>query len=253
MSVRVDAMAERRLNAHVETVANTPSQQDFFASDVKVYATKAYIDEEVEGLKPGMTAEVKISVADALEHVLTVPLHAIIGSAELGASRKCYVMTARGPEERAIVVGISSDEKAEIRSGLTEGDEIVTNPKLLAGDKMKTREPGELREQSKNGGPEGGRKGGAGGKAGKGEGGVAPPPGGPKAGPGPGAKGMEGPPLQKGGIQMSPEDQEKRRKAMDEMRQATPEKRKEMLEKMPEQIRGHVKDSLKAAGIDVKD
>src|SRR5439155_5935467 len=51
VSVRVDAMAERRLNAHVETVANTPSQQDFFASDVKVYATKAYIDEEVEGLK----------------------------------------------------------------------------------------------------------------------------------------------------------------------------------------------------------
>ena len=51
-SVRVDAMANRRLKAHVETVANTPSQQDFFASDVKVYATKAYIEEEVEGLFP---------------------------------------------------------------------------------------------------------------------------------------------------------------------------------------------------------
>src|SRR5438132_1905535 len=111
VSARVDAMADRRLNAHVETVANTPSQQDFFASDVKVYATKAYIDEEVEGLKPGMTAEVRISVADALEHVLTVPLQAIIGSAELGATRKCYVITPRGPEERAIVVGMSSDER----------------------------------------------------------------------------------------------------------------------------------------------
>ena len=53
---------------------------------------------------------------------------------------------------------------------------------------------------------------------------------------------------------MSPEEQQKRQKQMfDQMRQATPERRKEMLEKVPEEFRGRVKDSLKAAGIDVKD
>src|SRR5262249_11503914 len=44
--VRVDAMADRHLKARVEAVANTASQQDFFAADVKVYATKVSIDEE---------------------------------------------------------------------------------------------------------------------------------------------------------------------------------------------------------------
>jgi len=250
-TVRVDAMADRRLNGHVELVANTPSQQDFFAADVKVYATKIYIDEEVEGLKPGMTAEVKISVADALEHVLTLPIQAIIGSAELGATRKCYIMTPRGPEEREIVVGMSSDEKAEIRSGLSEGDEVVINPKVLVGDKIKTREPGELREERRNGGSpsEGGRKGG---KGGEGKGGLGPQPGGPKAGPGGKAKG--GPSAMRGESSPSPEDLEKRRKAMfDEMRQASPEKRKELLEKVPQEFRGRVRDGLKTQGIEIKD
>lgn len=263
-SVRVDAMAERRLKAHVESVANTPSQQDFFASDVKVYATKAYIDEEVEGLKPGMTAELKILVADALEHVLTVPIQAIIGSAEMGAIRKCFVVTPRGPEEREIVVGMSSDEKAEIRSGLMEGDLIVINPKVLVGDKVKTREPGELKDQSKNGGSpsEGGRKGGPGGKAADGRGGAGLQPGAPKGGPGAAGKGKAGAQLPKGdGVgqvsnvpTLSPEEQQKRGKAMlDEMRKATPEKRKELLEKVPEEFRGRVKEGLKAQGIEVKD
>src|SRR5262249_18784450 len=72
--VRVDAIADRHLSAHVDMVANTASQQDFFAADVKVYATKVVIDEEVDGLKPGMNAEVTITIADALEDVLTVPI-----------------------------------------------------------------------------------------------------------------------------------------------------------------------------------
>src|SRR5262249_44765139 len=139
-SIRVDAMASRRLRGHVESVANTPSQQDFFASDVKVYATKVYIDEEVEGLKPGMTAEVKITVADALEHVLKLPIQAIVGGTEMGAKRKCFVITPQGPEEREITVGMSNDTEAEITSGLTAGEQVVINPKVLVGDKLKTRE-----------------------------------------------------------------------------------------------------------------
>src|SRR5437870_4377087 len=163
-SVRVDAMSGRRLKAHVEAVANTPSQQDWFASDVKVYGTKVAVDDEVEGLKPGMTSEVTITVADAVEHVLTVPIQAIIGSVELGETRKCFVLTPLGPVERDIVVGVSNDREAEIRSGLLEGDEVVINPKVLVGDRMKTREAGEFskKDTNGNGAPDYSGKGGAG-------------------------------------------------------------------------------------------
>jgi multidrug resistance efflux pump len=251
--VRVDAMPHSHLKAHVESVANTPSQQDFFAADVKVYATKVYIDEEVEGLKPGMTAEVTITVADALEHVLTLPLQAIIGSAEMGATRECFIVTPHGPERRPITVGLSNDKEAEISSGLVEGDEVVLNPKALVGDKVKTREPGEF---SKNGGTPADDSGGKrkGGPAGKGRGDKAPAGpaiDGPK-GAEPGIKGKAGGPM--GGLPMSPEDQEKRRKEMvDRYRQASPEQRKAMLEQIPEEFRGRAKEALKAAGMPVKD
>jgi multidrug resistance efflux pump len=183
--VLTESMADRRLKGHVESVANTASQQDFFAADVKVYATKVVIDEELDDLKPGMTAEVTINIADALEHVLTIPIEAVIGGAEMGRARRCFVMTPNGPEERHIVVGESNDKLVEVKSpeetesilrqggvrddqlaamklGLREGDEVVLNPRVLIGDKAKTRQPG-----AKNGNGHQDEEGAGGGQPGK--------------------------------------------------------------------------------------
>ena len=73
------------------------------SADVKVYTTKVAIDPaDIEGLdlKPGMSAEVTITVAEALEHVLTVPIQAIVGGSEMGDERTVSVMTPEGPQER---------------------------------------------------------------------------------------------------------------------------------------------------------
>jgi HlyD family secretion protein len=208
-AVRVDAMADRHLKARVESVANTASQQDFFASDVKVYATKVLIDEEVENLKPGMTAEVTIIVADALENVLTVPVEAIIGSAEMGKTRRCFVMMPGGPQEREVVVGMTNDKEVEIRDGVKEGEEVVLNPRTLVGDKVKIHQPGESKsasasesaEQPPAGPKPAGQPGkdGSGGLGGpNGPGGTGGPPGGAGGPPGgPGSFG--GPPAGPGG------------------------------------------------------
>ncbi len=139
--VRVDSFPDRVLKGHVESVATISSQQDWMSADVKVYATKVMIDEAIDGLKPGMSAEVTVTVGAALENVLTVPVQAIVGGVELGKNRKCFVMTPQGPVERAIVVGQSNDRMAEIKEGLHEGDEVVLNPRALLGDKAKPREP----------------------------------------------------------------------------------------------------------------
>ncbi len=58
--IRVDAFPSRILHGHIKTVDTVASQQDWFASDVKVYKTMVSIDEPMEGLKPGMSAEVTI-------------------------------------------------------------------------------------------------------------------------------------------------------------------------------------------------
>src|SRR5262249_8689592 len=120
--VRVDSFPDRILSGQVAIVATVSSQQDFMSADVKVYTTKVVIEGSQEGLKPGMSAEVTITVGDALEHVLTVPVQGIVGGAELGKYRKCFVLTPQGPEERNVVIGQSNEKMAEVKEGLKEGD-----------------------------------------------------------------------------------------------------------------------------------
>ena len=137
--VRIDAFPERVLPGHVKSVATVASQQDWMSADVKVYQTFVSVDESVDGLKPGMSAEVTIKIDGATEEVLALPLQAILGGAELGPKRKCWVKAPGGPQEREIIVGLWNEKMAEVRAGLDEGDEVVVNPKALLGEKVKVR------------------------------------------------------------------------------------------------------------------
>ncbi|HKA07916.1 MAG TPA: hypothetical protein VKD71_11710, partial [Gemmataceae bacterium] len=185
-SIRVDAFAERVFKGHVRTVATVASATDWMASDVKVYATIVGIDDPEPGMKPGMSAEVTIHVNSTLENVLAIPVQAVVGGAESGRTRKVFVMTANGPEEREIQIGLSNEKMAEVRSGLEAGDQVVVNPKALVGNAAKTREDM----------PEAGTKAkgfGKGKTKGKGGGEGEMPPSGPPGG-GPGGGGGKGPP-----------------------------------------------------------
>ncbi|MBX9580333.1 MAG: hypothetical protein K2X87_08505 [Gemmataceae bacterium] len=167
-TVRVDAMPDQVLPARVKSVAGVASQTDSWISDVKLYQTLALIEKEVPGLKPGMTAEVTIHV-DGMPDVLTVPLQAVVGGAEMGAKRKVFVKAGGGYDEREITLGLYNDRMVEVKEGLAEGDEVVINPKVLMGDgKAKTRDGGGAApgDPAAGKGGEGGWKGGAGGQKG---------------------------------------------------------------------------------------
>jgi HlyD family secretion protein len=234
--IRVDSFPDRVFRGRIETVATVPAQQDFMAADVKVYTTKVRFDDVVEGLKPGMSAKVTITIGDALEHVLTVPIQAIVGSAEMGSRRKCFVMTKDGPDERDIMVGQSNNRVAEIKEGLSEGDEVVLNPKALVGDSVKTRQPGEKKggksEDDKEGTPGPDKR----------------PPAGKDA-----PKAAAGDNKAAGGDKPKPsaEEIEKRlQEKVEKYRQASPEQRKQMFqqEKYPDRI----KERLDQQGIKVE-
>jgi multidrug resistance efflux pump len=129
--VRVDAIPELVLHGRVRSVATFASQVGWSQADVRAYITKVTIDPQDTAaldLKPGMSAQVTISGDEGAAPVLTVPTAAIVGGSELGSERKVLVMTADGPEERAVTVGASNGHLAEIKSGLSEGDEVVVNP-----------------------------------------------------------------------------------------------------------------------------
>ena len=141
-TVRVDAMPDQTFPARVKLVAGVASQADAMMSDVKLYQTLVLIEKRTPGLKPDMTAEVTIHV-DGIPDALTLPLQAVVGGAELGAKRQVFVRTPTGYAEREITLGMYNEKMVEVRDGLAEGDEVVTNPKVLLGDsKAKTRDAG---------------------------------------------------------------------------------------------------------------
>jgi multidrug resistance efflux pump len=255
--VRVDAYNDQDLKAHVKSVATVAAQSDWMSADVKMYVTMIALDEVLENLKPGMSAEVSILVDKTANDVHIIPVQAIMGSPAMGKKRYCWVKTETGYEEREIEVGASNEKEAEIRSGLKEGELVVLNYKVLEDDRKQAKKPSlaeqrgndevkptdwgnapspsaELENASKAlnqaGGP-GGQKGGFK-KDGKG--------GGMKKG---------GP----GGFQMDPEMQKKAQEFNDRFMKATPAQRKEMLEQIPESFREQAKQRFKSQGLEIAD
>lgn len=147
VTVRIDAFADRPYHGSVKSVGVLPDQGGWLSSDIKVYETFVTIDEEVEQLKPGMTAVVEIHVA-RLKDVLSVPVQAIV---QIERDSWCYVEAGRGVERRILTLGRTNDKFIEIREGLNEGDRVVLNPMVIvdeAQQKQNTISPeGEEAEQ----------------------------------------------------------------------------------------------------------
>src|SRR5262249_8428602 len=90
--IKVESVPHRLLPGPADSGATVAAAGDFLASDVKSYTTKVAIERGIDGLKPGMSAEVTITIGDALENVVKVPIEAVVGSAEMGKTRKVFVM-----------------------------------------------------------------------------------------------------------------------------------------------------------------
>lgn len=194
--IRVDAFPGRVFKGRVRSVAAVAAQADWGSSDVKLFPTVVSIDDtDVVGLKPDYSAEVTIKVDPGDAKVITVPLQAVVGTSDMGSTRKVYVLENGQPEEREVELGIFNEKKVEVKKGLKEGEVVVLNPKAILGDKAKgVRDEGDPTgrgagkgtgggpgggQRPGGGAPGGGKPGGApGGGQGGQPGGGAPKPGG---------------------------------------------------------------------------
>ncbi|MBI3320026.1 MAG: efflux RND transporter periplasmic adaptor subunit [Candidatus Omnitrophica bacterium] len=122
--VRVDAYPNRVLSGTVEKVATLADSRGFWDQrGVKEYETIVRLSNVPTdaGLKPGMTAEVKILV-DHLSDVLVVPVQAV---AEHLGQHVSYVVTNGTVEPRAVSVGENNDQFIQITSGLSDGERVA--------------------------------------------------------------------------------------------------------------------------------
>jgi macrolide-specific efflux system membrane fusion protein len=101
-----------------------PTATDSSSSNgVVSYAATIVLTDPPATVRAGMTADVTITVANA-SGVLTVPAAALRGSA---GNYTVLLLDATGqPVAQPVTVGLITASLAEIKSGLTEGQEVVT-------------------------------------------------------------------------------------------------------------------------------
>ncbi|HUY31623.1 MAG TPA: HlyD family efflux transporter periplasmic adaptor subunit [Pirellulales bacterium] len=114
----------------VAQVATQPEPGGWFGGGVKEYATIVKIDGRPEDLKPGMTAEVEILVAEK-KGVLSVPVQAIV---EQGKKFYAWVKSDSKPDKRTVLLGATNDTFIEIKDGLLEGDLVLLNPRAVVAE-----------------------------------------------------------------------------------------------------------------------
>jgi hypothetical protein len=122
-------------------IANQPEATSFMSANVKEYGTKVAIDGNSTGLKPGMTAQVEILIAE-IKDAVTLPVTAVV---EKSGAFYCYLKAKNGYEERELKLGRTNDTYIEVLDGVKEGDLVIRNPRAVV---PAAREQGTLEDRA---------------------------------------------------------------------------------------------------------
>lgn len=122
--VEVEGMENKRFTGKLTKIAVLADSRDRWLNrDLKEYVTEITLNESDDDLKPGATARAEILV-DQLTDVLAVPVQSVYGR----AGRRFVFVRGEGRDEYTPVevgIGQSSDEFAEIKTGLAGGEKVM--------------------------------------------------------------------------------------------------------------------------------
>ena len=149
VTIRLDAHPDREFEGVVEKVNEYPAAASWWAGSVKEYETVIKILGSPPGLKPGLTAAVRIQV-EYLSDVVQVPVQAIF---EHGGKHYCVVHKNNAWKAREVGIGSTNDKVVVIEKGLQPGAEIVLGA-FAYRDKVDLPDiPDEMKKNSGKGKP----------------------------------------------------------------------------------------------------
>jgi multidrug efflux pump subunit AcrA (membrane-fusion protein) len=153
MPARV-TLPDQTLDGQVSSVASVTRPAGWWTGNVVKYDTIIELP-SVEGLKPGMSAEVEV-IMDRHEDVLTAPVAAVVETVE---GDLCWVKKAEGTIRRVLELGDTDDSFVVVNAGLNEGDEVVLNPLAFVEEaQSEVQKPTEAAELLNRETPESGRR-----------------------------------------------------------------------------------------------
>lgn len=119
---------DQRYKAYVAKVGIVPeaSSRRFGGSSTKKYKSEVHLDGPVEGINPGISAQVEI-ISTNLVDVITIPTQSVTTMKE-----KTVVYKGGGgkPQPVEVELGLYDDKYIQVINGLQEGDKILLNPPL---------------------------------------------------------------------------------------------------------------------------
>ncbi|OXM52567.1 efflux RND transporter periplasmic adaptor subunit [Amycolatopsis alba] len=124
-TVTLNSSPDKPVQATVSSVDLTPTT----SGSVVSYKTKLALTNPPEGLRPGQSASVVVTVAEA-QNALSVPAAAVRTT---GGTNVVTVQENGQDVQRQVQVGIRGESTVQITSGLTEGENVVLTATAATG------------------------------------------------------------------------------------------------------------------------
>ncbi len=131
------------LEGTVSSVASVTRPAGWWTGNEVKYDTLVALP-AVDGLMPGMSAEVEVIIA-RYANVLTIPVASI---RDVGELHFCWVKQGEEAEKRSLVLGDSDGVFTVVKEGLEEGDEVFVNTAAFGRVDEASRSPGKVKKPS---------------------------------------------------------------------------------------------------------
>ena len=118
VTLSAESIKDEALDATISFIAPVATVKNA----VKGFSVEAVIDKPTQRLRPGMTVQMTVPIANA-EGVVAVPVGAVFKGE--GNSRVVYVQDGGKTERRRVKIGVSNTEHAQILQGVKEGEQIL--------------------------------------------------------------------------------------------------------------------------------
>lgn len=140
ITLKVASIPERSFSGRISRVGTAVE------GETRVLPVQAEINNTGGMLKPGMFAELEIFTQEASKAVLAIPISAVV---DVNGKKLVYVQTGNASYQKVeVTLGQTSKDMVEVKTGLFEGDLIVTQraPQLYA---QSLRGSSKLTQQTK--------------------------------------------------------------------------------------------------------
>jgi len=130
VKILVEALSGRVFDGHVERIAQFPIPPSSWraAQEVKNYYCLVIVDNPTADLRPGLNSEIRVLTEEGVEKLVISPEVVQVE----GDCSYCFVKLADGQfEKRQIKSRTSDPETLEVLAGLSEGEEVVRQPRKL--------------------------------------------------------------------------------------------------------------------------